>query len=174
MFLAAAWVRNFMRLIEARAATAALLVINVVLVALVALELRPPMRELSALPATEHGSENLIDLPAARPLLAQLSDYQELTERPLFWSERRAIAASIATAADAAQTTLPFTLIGVVTGAKSKALLAKPGGKEVTHASEGDVVEGWLVEEVGRQSVTLASGSVRRELQVGPAAAAGK
>ncbi|HEY0721302.1 MAG TPA: hypothetical protein VGE50_08605 [Gammaproteobacteria bacterium] len=160
-----------MRLIEERASTAALLVINLMLVAVAAVELRAPLPEKAAPAAATRSAEARLDLPAARPLLAQLSDYQEITERPLFWSERRGFAGSAV--ADVAQTTVPFVLLGVVTGAKSKALLAKPDGKEVTRASKGDVVEGWLIEEVGPQGVTLASGNVRRELQVGPGVSKG-
>ncbi len=161
-----------MRLVEERAATAALLVINLLLLGVVALQLRAPLYEVVAPAETKRAAETRIELPSARPLLTQFSDYQEIVERPLFWSERRALEQGAAMA-DAAQTTVPFVLLGVVTGARSKALLGKPGGKEVTRASKGDVVEGWLIEEVGRQSVTLASGSVRRELQVGTAVITG-
>lgn len=162
-----------MRLIEERATTVVLLAINLLLLALAALALHTPPREEDASARAVHDGEGRIELPAARPLLAQFDDYQAIIDRPLFWSERRALADFSAATADAAQSSVPFVLLGVVTGRTSKALLGKPGAKEVTRASEGDVVEGWLVEEVGRQSVTLASGSVRRQLQVGPGVAAG-
>lgn len=162
-----------MRFIEQSAMTAALLAVNGLLALVVSVELlspQPVAEQHAPLPQVE----GQLDLPVVRPIMASLAAYQEITERPLFWSERRALPGLNAAAADAVQTTVPFVLLGVVSGARAKAILGRSGAKEVNRVSVGDVVDGWRIEAVNRQSVTLESGTLRRELQIGPGLPPGK
>lgn len=163
-----------MRLIEQKAATFALLAVNGLLAMVAGMELvgapkGTPM-ERAPLPV----EEERLDLPAVRPIMASLDAYQEIAERPLFWSERRVVQEITAAGVDATQTVMPFVLLGVVSGSRSKAILSKSGAKEVNRVAVGDVVEGWRIEAVNKQSVTLVSGTVRKELQVGPGLPPGK
>lgn len=162
-----------MRLIEQRAVTVALLAVNGLLAMAVGMELLDTERNVAVqmpLPA----DEGQLDLPTVSPLMASLDAYQEITERPLFWSERRVVQEITAGSTDATQTVMPFVLLGVVSGVRTKALLGKNGAKEVNRVTVGDVVEGWRIEAVNKQSVTLVSGTTRKVLQVGPGLPSGK
>lgn len=163
-----------MRLIEHKAVTVALLAVNGLLATVAVIELMAEGGGVAPhndpLPAEQSG----LALPVARPIMASLDAYQEISERPLFWSERRVVQEYTTAGTDAAQTVMPFVLLGVVSGSRSKALLGKSGSKEVDRVTIGDVVDGWRIEAVNRQSVTLVSGTVRKELQVGPGLPPGK
>lgn len=160
-----------MRLIEQKAVTVALLALNGVLALVAGIELVNAGQAAPAQAVALPIEEQQLDLPRSRPVMASLNAYQEISERPLFWSERRKVQEL---AADAAQTVMPFVLLGVVNGKRAKAILAKNGAKEVSRVAVGDVVDGWRIEAVNRQSVTLVSGSMRKELQVGPGLPPGK
>ncbi len=106
-----------------------------------------------------------LQLPASPLRVLSLEHYQELLERPLFWSERRATKS--ASVVDAATPSLPltFVLIGVVVSPQSSyALLSKTGSNEVIKAQPGDVVEGWVVESLTAGSVNLSQGGEKRHI----------
>lgn len=163
-----------MRLLEKRAVTVVLLALNALLVAVLSMQVNraPQVAATPVKPALD--GEVRLDLPLRRPVMASLDTYQEISERPLFWSERRQVEELTVAGSDSAQTVMPFVLLGVVSGTRSKALLSKNGGKEVNRVAVGDVVEGWRIEAVNRLGVVLVSGNVRKELQVTPGLSQGK
>lgn len=118
-----------------------------------------------------HAVESAPDVPAqplqlpATPLRnLSLAQYQELLERPLFWSERQALQTAAVEVA-APNQPLAFVLNGVVTSPQSSyALLGKTGGNEVIKAQPGDVVEGWEIESMTKDSVTLHRSGERQQL----------
>lgn len=162
-----------MRLIEQKAVTVALFAANGVLALVAGVELLGAANNAPVQSAPVPVEEEQLDLPVVRPVMASLSAYQEIAERPLFWSERRLVQ-DVAAGSDATQTVMPFVLLGVVSGSRTKAILGKTGAKEVNRVAVGDVVDGWRIEAVNRQSVTLVSGTMRKELQVGPGLLPGK
>jgi len=159
-----------MRLIEQKPVTVALLTLNGVLAMVAVTELVNAGDVVSESVPLQVQEEKL-DLPKVRPIMASLESYQEISERPLFWSERRKVQGGTA---DAAQTVMPFVLLGVVSGKRAKAIIGKNGSKDVSRVAVGDVVDGWRIEAVNQQSITLVSGSMRKELQVGPGLPPGK
>jgi hypothetical protein len=167
-------IEDTMRLIEQKAVTVALFAVNGLLALVAGMELLGAANSAPAQSAPVPVEEERLDLPVVRPVMASLSAYQEIAERPLFWSERRVVQEIAAAGTDATQTVMPFVLLGVVSGSRTKAILAKNGAKEVNRVAVGDVVEGWRIEAVNRQSVTLVSGTTRKELQVGPGLLPGK
>lgn len=105
--------------------------------------------------------------PRELPRLPPFSAYQELTERPLFWSERRAVHDAVAAAPDGTPATMSFTLLGVIQADAAHALLGRNGAKEVARVRVGDVVEGWVIEAITADTVTLVANGARHELRVG-------
>lgn len=108
-----------------------------------------------------------LSFPEGLPTLPPFTTYQELLERPLFWSERRVLAEATALAAESPAVALPFILLGVVQAAEAHALLGKSGSREITRIHIGDVVEGWSIEAMTADSVTLVANGLRRELRLG-------
>lgn len=104
-------------------------------------------------------------LPASPLRSLSLDQYKEVLERPLFWSERRAQATTSPVDAVTQGQPLAFLLIGVVTSPQSGyALLGKPGGTEVIKAQPGDVVEGWVLESMTSDSVSLNRSGERQRI----------
>lgn len=105
-----------------------------------------------------------LQLPATPLRNLSLAQYRELLERPLFWSERQALQTAAVEVA-APNQPLAFVLNGVVTSPQSSyALLGKAGGNEVIKAQPGDVVEGWEIESMTKDSVTLHRSGERQRI----------
>lgn len=155
-----------MQVTGGKAATATLLAINGVLALTLWFQLGAAPRDaVAAMQKTAPPAP--LQLPAARPELPPFSAYQEVIERPLFWEERRAPQDAAALPADGTPASVPFILLGVVQAGQSHAVLGRTGSKDVSHVYVGDVIEGWVVESMTRDSVTLLANGVRRELQFG-------
>jgi hypothetical protein len=155
-----------MQVTGGKAATATLLAINGVLVLTLWLQLgATPQDAVAAVPAAAPPVP--LSLPTVQPELPPFSAYQDVIERPLFWEERRRQQDAVALPADGATAQVPFILLGVVQAAQSHAVLGRSGSKDVNRVYVGDVVEGWIVESMTRDSVTLMANGVRRELQFG-------
>lgn len=157
-----------------KAATAALLTINGVLALMLWLQLGTVPREAAAAVANSAAAAPPPPLPAAGPEIPPFSAYQDVIERPLFWSERRAQREHAVVGPDSAAAPVPFILLGVVLAEQSHAVLGRAGAKEVSRVYVGDVIEGWVVESMTRESVTLSANGVRRELQFGNGRSNGK
>jgi hypothetical protein len=106
-----------------------------------------------------------LQLPSSPLHALSPEHYQELVARPLFWTERRAVVSESPVPATTANQPLAFVLIGVVMSPQSKhALLSKPGSDEVLKVQPGDIVEGWQVESMAADSVTLSRGGERQQI----------
>lgn len=163
-----------MHMARSRKVTLALAMINGLLALTLWLQISTGPREVTAAVQEAPRSTAQAGLPAPLPTLPPLSAYQELSERPLFWSERRLLQDTTAAAAEAVPAGMPFILLGVVTAERSHALLGKTGAKEVTRVHLGDVAEGWRVEAMTPDSVTLTANGVRHDLRVGGSQSNGK
>lgn len=163
-----------MQMARSRKVTLALATINGLLALTLWLQISAGPREVTAALPDAPRRTVQAGLPAPLPTLPPLSAYQELSERPLFWSERRLLQDNAAVAAEAVPAGMPFVLLGVVTAEQSHALLGKNGAKEVTRVHLGDVAEGWRVEAMTPDGVTLVANGVRHDLKVGTSRSNGK
>lgn len=156
-----------MQMARGRRVTTALMAVNGVLALLLWWQLgaAPQEVKLTAVPAPRPPLP--LSVPEGLPTLPPFAAYQELLERPLFWSERRVQADAMVATAESSAVALPFTLLGVVQAAEAHALLGKSGSKEINRVHIGDVVEGWSVEAMTADSVTLVANGLRRELRLG-------
>lgn len=106
-----------------------------------------------------------LQLPSSPLRMLSLDQYQELVARPLFWSERRALEIESPAEVSTGNQPLAFVLIGVVMSPQSKhALLSKPGSGEVIKVQPGDIVEGWQVESMTADSVSLSRGGEHQKI----------
>lgn len=101
------------------------------------------------------------ELPLAPSSLSPLDAYTETLERPLFSMNRRPEDAN-ASAASAANA---FILTGVViTPTRREALLLPQRGKDVLRGKLGDWVNGWKLETIEPERVTLRRGTRQMDL----------
>lgn len=108
---------------------------------------------------------SLLELPASPLRSLSLANYQEVLVRPIFWSERRAQESASPVESATPSPPLAFVLIGVVTSPQSQyALLGKTGSAEVIKAQPGDVVEGWELEAMTADSVSLSRSGEQRQI----------
>jgi len=141
-----------------------LLLINVALL-LILVGMWRNVPQVHAVESTPNVQAQPLQLPASPLRNLSLAQYQELLERPLFWSERRALQNAAAVDVATSNQPLAFVLNGVVTSPESSyALLGKAGGNEVIKAQPGDVVEGWEIESMTKDSVTLHRSGERQQL----------
>lgn len=123
--------------------------------------------QLSAAENTPSNQLQPVSLPVSPLRSLSLVNYQELLARPLFWSERRALQSAATGDATTQNQPLAYVLNGVVTSPQSSyALLSKPGGTEVIKAQPGDVVEGWEIESMTSNSVTLKRSGQRQRIML--------
>ena len=113
-----------------------------------------------------------VTMPKAPDLLAAL-DFSAIAERPLFSPDRRPPPvdqqAPQGTATSPVSATPPpkLTLSAIIGDAGSwKAMLVAARGGEVRLVSEGDKVDGWMLESIKEESVVLTLGERREELQL--------
>lgn len=141
-----------------------LLLLNLLLLLLIGMMWRNTPQVMSEQETTKVQTSPL-QLPASPLRSLSLDHYQEILARPLFWSERRGLQTSPPTEAASSTQPLAFVLIGVVMSPEAKyALLGKPGGTEVTKVQPGDIVEGWMLESMTTNSVSLNRGGERRQI----------
>lgn len=154
----AAWMRG------GRVTRLILLLLNVVLaLAIVLIWRNAPQPE--SLGAASDVTAAPLKLPASPFRSLSLTHYQELISRPLFWSERRVLENESTVPVTAGNQSLPFVLLGVVMSPQSNhALLGKPGSNDAVRVQQGDIVEGWLVESMTPNSVSLSRGGERQTI----------
>ncbi len=154
--------------------TLGLILANVVLALVVALELRAPLEipseEMAA--AAEQRQEK-VELPQANFLLPPLEDYAEIVERPLFIQERRPPPAQEAQVAPetaietGAGAPPPFVLVGIVITPETKeALLLKPGQKDLIRGLIGQRFDGWKVDSIEPDRVVVSRGTGTTEIEL--------
>ncbi len=143
-----------------------LLFINFVLVLLL-IGLWQSVPQFYAVESAPDVRAQTLELPSSPLRKLSLVHYQELLERPLFWSERRALQSASMVEETTQNQPLAFVLNAVVTSPQSSyALLAKPGVNELIKAQPGDVVEGWEIESMTSNSVTLKRSGQRQRIML--------
>lgn len=141
-----------------------LLFINLVLV-LMLIGLWQNSPQLYAVENAPNVRAQPLELPSSPLRNLSLVHYRELLERPLFWSERRALPSASTVEETTPNQPLAFVLNAVVTSPQSSyALLAKPGTMELLKAQPGDVVEGWEIESMTSNSVVLTRSGERQRI----------
>ena len=119
------------------------------------------------LPAAS-GSANAVDRPKAdlaALTVPGLEAYPQTRERPLFLSTRRVIAAAPVNAGAPVGGLLDrYVFTGVVIAPDQRLVLLRPiGGGGVRRIAEGDVLDGWLIEEIANDFLTIVADG-RREV----------
>lgn len=114
--------------------------------------------------------------PDPRPLppepefaMPPLDSYAEIVARPLFSPSRRPPPAAEGDAEDDASEAKPalFILTGVVISAEARlALIQRANIAGVVRVSEGEEIDGWLVEKIAPDRVTLRQGAAVEEIEL--------
>lgn len=138
----------------------------------------PDWAPAQAAPSSGAANPSVTEVPAAA---APRPSYRSITERPLFHSNRQpwkpppAVVSlppppALAAAPAALQPPRGYTLVGVVlSGDTRSALLRPPGGTRTISLAAGQVLDGWVLREVGRESLRFeASGAVFQLAFPGP------
>ena len=126
--------------------------------------------ETEAEPKSQWRPPQLLAPPEERAGLS--GDERATMSRPIFWRSRRAPPPSRNArkgdaAAQAATSVSGVTLGGVVkVGERARAFLAGPGGAEGRWLEQGESIEGWTVEEIGRFEVTITDGAQSSRLRL--------
>lgn len=108
-------------------------------------------------------------VPPAEPAftLPPLEDFSETVARPLFLPSRRPLAPAEDASAEAGVMRDLFTLIGVIIFADERmALVKRRETGEVLRLIEGQRVDGWLVEAIMPDRVTLSHGEETEEVEL--------
>lgn len=93
-----------------------------------------------------------------------LDAYPQTRERPLFLSTRRVIAAAPDGAGDTVGGLMDrYVFTGVVIAPDQRLVLLRPiGGGGVQRVAEGDVLDGWLIEEIANDFLTVVADGRRQ------------
>src|SRR5262249_15104966 len=113
---------------------------------------------------------------ALRPLSnLELATLHDTVNRPLFEKSRRpaqpqqepAMKPQLPQAAvEQPPNQNALTLLGVVRGERTIALLKRNQGGQNVRAEEGDVIDGWTIKRIDNQSVLLSHGQQQISLQL--------
>ncbi len=123
-----------------------------------------PWLETAEPPAVEAvTSEAAMEAPLTVPaVIGARSEYAETVERPLFLAARTSIAADSVRSVDEAVPQLVlggWRLTGVVIAPGRRiALLTPRGGGQTVRLAPGEEIDGWLIEAVSAEGVTLRAG----------------
>ena len=102
--------------------------------------------------------------PASGSSLPPVEAYKEVTQRPLFSSTRQPQAES---APQSSGKGGALFLVGTIVTGHSRTALIKHGSPSVlVRLSEGQKIEGWTLQSIEPDRVTLLSGGTRQELKV--------
>jgi hypothetical protein len=128
-----------------------------------------PVAETAPAAAVTRPDANPLALPAVPPI----AELAETTARPLFSPTRRPLPGTAATEAapgTAAALFNRYRLQGVVIdGSRRRVLLAPtPAGKMLSIA-EGESVDGWTIERIAPERLTLRSGNRVETVELGKA-----
>ncbi len=121
--------------------------------------LGPLGRPAAPVPPEAEGTLPTFSLPGLPPL----ESLPETTARPLFNSTRRPPPAAARPAASAPEPAAAvmgrYRLSGVLIDGKTRKVLVAPAaGGKIVSVSEGDTLDGWTVEKIAPESLTLRSG----------------
>lgn len=161
-----------------RVLTLVLLAINMLLGLMIAFELSTPgddsLRSMATQQLPTQPGEDTMTLPQSTFALAPLAHYDEILARPLFAEERRPPEPEPDTVSELVKVETappPFTLVGIVIATDAtKALLLPRRSRELVQGVIGDRVEGWRIEDIQPDRITVARGpeSVEIELERAP------
>jgi hypothetical protein len=96
---------------------------------------------------------------------APIAAYDEIVERPLFHRTRRPIAAKDEPRDGAGGARLPIRLVGIVVDAEGRsAFLKLANAPRAVRVTYGGIVDGWTVEAIDHESVTLMKKGMKERL----------
>ena len=148
--------------------TALLLLLCLVLGYAVYMELRSGPDEPGDLTVTEAAvAPKPAAVPPAEPAftLPPLEEFSETVARPLFLPSRRPLAPADDAPAEAGVVRNLFTLMGVIISTDERmALVKRRKSGEILRLIEGQRVDGWLVEAIMPDRVTLSQGEATEEM----------
>lgn len=115
-----------------------------------------------------------VEVAPVRPLASlDLAQLHDTVNRPLFEKRRRPPRTEVKlepAPAPVIQSPEPdqnaLTLLGIVQGERSVALLKRNQGGQNVRAEEGDVIDGWTIKRIDPQSVILSQGQRQVSLQL--------
>jgi len=108
------------------------------------------------------GRSAVAPVPASGLEPPGLSELADLTERPPFAASRRAPGAA---GQDESLVLGRYRLAGVIVAPTRRSVILSAASGPLT-VSEGEVVDGWTVEEITPERVILVSGGRRQEISV--------
>jgi len=120
----------------------------------------------ASVPDAANTVSHLPDIPAApsRFALPPLETFAEVTERPLFSSSRRPIAAE--TSATVVQP-LSASLAGIVISPSSSSVIVMHGDPPtLMRLKEGDDIDGWSIRSIEPSRVVLRRGAEEQQLKL--------
>ena len=114
-------------------------------------------------PGTSADADDRPRLDLAALALPGLEAYPQTRERPLFLSTRRVIAAVPGRPTNAAgRITDRYVFTGVVIAPDQRLVLLRPvAGGGVRRVAEGDTLDGWLIEEIANDFLTVVADGKR-------------
>ena len=151
--------------------TRILIAANAALAMIVAAELLLPAQPGAANAAAASDSKAALpefgDTTIAAPPFSQLVD---MTERPLFYIDRRMPEPDVETAAAPPPTPLRLKLEGIaIAGGSRVAVLRNLNGNVLVQLAEGDTHDGWTLDELSAGSARFSrNGEQRTELLLDP------
>jgi hypothetical protein len=110
--------------------------------------------------------------PSDTSFLGPLSSYDELWKRPVFDPSRKA-AATIAGPRNVNNTRFSsdqppdFNIVGVALGPANSAVLVREGHKTIKRYYVNEQIDGWTIELIEAESITVTQGEDRWQLPVG-------
>ena len=151
---------------RSRRPTALLLLLSLVLGYVVYAELRSGPAEPALVTEAAVAPKPAAVLPAEPAFaLPPLEEFSETVARPLFLPSRRPLAPAEDAPKPAAVTRNLFTLMGVIISADERmALVKRRKTGEVLRLVEGQRVDGWLVEAIMPDRVTLRQGEATEDV----------
>ena len=125
-----------------------------------------PWLETAEAPAVEAATNEAASaaVPAVPAVLRPRAEYAETVERPLFLAGRTSIAEDSVRSVDEA---VPQLILGgwrltgvVIAPGRRIALLTPRGGGRTVRLAPGEEIDGWLIEAVSAEGVTLRAGAL--------------
>jgi hypothetical protein len=157
--------------VRIRRSTQMLLAANLVLAAVVSLQLGQTLQTPTSAGSERDGTTAILpDFGSARLAPPPLSQFVEMVERPLFYVERR-MPEPPAEVAAAPQTPLRLKLEGIaIAGGSRVAVLRNLNGNGLVQLAEGESHGGWTLDELSSSGATFSrDGEQRTELPLDPA-----
>lgn len=123
---------------------------------------------VSGVPAAANGrGAESPDAPQNRSFaIRPFEAYAEIGERPLFTADRRRKEGPASAPERPAETELRLSLVGVILGQGTRTALLQNGEPSLLRVSEGQQIQGWILETVHANGIVLRREGSRKVLKL--------